>query len=649
MKFSLYKSTHMLTAILVAVMLTVIITTIQQLYETAFQQASDQLTETVRSQTRLIESTASNTLKNKTLPYTVETEAIALALIRQTYNDHRGFGQTGEFALAKKTEDKLQFLLGHQHTNPDKNTDPTTLDLNNDFSIPMQRALAGESGTMVTVDYRGEEILAAYQPVRSLNYGIVAKVDLSEFRKPFIRTSVISITIGVILIFIGAIGFHLITTPLLNRIHKSEYRMRLLLNSTAEGVFGIDFSGRCTFVNSTCLKLLGYADEKLLLEKSLTEILQRSDLTKGDLDYPLPLDILKDFQKKQAERQCEIPLRNQHGREFFAELRLSPVVEQNRCIGAVILLTDITQQREAQELKQLAKTVYENIEEGIIVTNAKAEIVSVNSAFLEITGYQQAEVLGRNPRFLKSGQQGQSFYASMWRQIIKEGCWKGVIWNKRKDDEIIPLWSSISSVKAPGGKIINFVGAISDISTLKAKEEMLEHMAHHDPLTGLPNRLLLDARFELSLQNSTRRNSKLAVLFIDLDYFKEINDQYGHKVGDQLLVETAQRLRKLLREEDTISRLGGDEFVILLAEITRKESALELAQKIKQSINQSFTTEDGVELNIDSSIGIALYPDHGRDASSLLSRADHAMYKAKKKGKSCICFFQFDDTDETQL
>ncbi|MBQ0784940.1 MAG: PAS domain-containing protein, partial [Amphritea sp.] len=294
MKFSLYKSTHMLTAILVAVMLTVIITTIQQLYETAFQQASDQLTETVRSQARLIESTASNTLKNKTLPYTAETEAIALALIRQTYKNHRGFGQTGEFALAKKTKDKLQFLLGHQHTSSDKNTDLTTLDLTNDFAIPMQRALAGESGTMVTVDYRGVEILAAYQPVRLLNYGIVAKVDLSEFRKPFIRTSVISIAIGVILIFIGAIGFHLITTPLLNRIHKSEYRMRLLLNSTAEGVFGIDFSGRCTFVNSTCLKLLGYADENLLLGKSLTEILQRSELTKGDLDYPLPLDILKD-------------------------------------------------------------------------------------------------------------------------------------------------------------------------------------------------------------------------------------------------------------------------------------------------------------------------------------------------------------------
>ncbi|MBQ0785174.1 MAG: diguanylate cyclase, partial [Amphritea sp.] len=372
-------------------------------------------------------------------------------------------------------------------------------------------------------------------------------------------------------------------------------------------------------------------------------------LTKGDINYPLPLEILKDFQKKQEERQFEIPLRNQNSREFFAELRLSPVVEQNRCIGAVILLTDITQQREAQELKQLAKTVYENIEEGIIVTNAKAEIVSVNSAFIEITGYQQAEVLGRNPRFLKSGQQDQSFYASMWRQIIKEGCWKGVIWNKKKDDEIIPLWSSISSVKDPSGKIINFVGAISDISTLKAKEEMLEHMAHHDPLTGLPNRLLLDARFELSLQNSARRNSMLAVLFIDLDYFKEINDQYGHKAGDLLLIETAQRLRKLLREEDTISRLGGDEFVILLAEITRKEFALELAQKIKESINQSFTIEDGVELNIDSSIGIALYPDHGRDASSLLSRADHAMYKAKKKGKSCICFFQFDDTDEAQL
>lgn len=644
MKLSLYKSTHMLTAILVAVMLIVIITTIQQLYETAFQQASNQLAETVKSQARLIESTVFNSLKKKPTPYTAETEAVALALIRQTFQGNRGFGQTGEFALAKQVGNKLQFLLGHQHID----TESTKLVMHDYFAAPMQRALAGESGTMITVDYQGQQILAAYQPVTVFNYGIVAKVDLSELRKPFIRTSVISIAIGIILIFMGAIGFHLITTPLINRIHKSEYRMRLLLNSTAEGVFGINFSGHCSFVNSACLKLLGYADKNQLLEKPLTEILHRSELSKDSFNYPLPIDILRDFQKNQIEYQCVIPLRNHNGREFFAELKLSPVVEQTRCIGAVILLTDITQQREAQEQKRLAETVYENIEEGIIVTNASAVIVSVNSAFLEITGYQEDEVLGRNPRFLKSGQQDQSFYASMWRQIIKEGRWKGVIWNKKKNDQIIPLWSSISSVKDSGGTIIHFVGAISDISTLKTKEKMLEHMAHHDPLTGLPNRLLLDARFELSLQNSTRRNSTLAVLFIDLDLFKEINDQYGHKTGDQLLIETAQRLRKLLREEDTVSRLGGDEFVILLPDISRKESALELAEKIKQSINRSFTTEAGVELNIDSSIGIALYPDHGRDASSLLSRADHAMYKAKQKGRNCICFFQFDDTEQTQ-
>lgn len=648
MKFSLYKSTHMLTAILIAVMLTVIITTIQQLYGTAFQQASVNLTETVRNQARLIELTASSVLKNKTLPYPTETEAAALSLIRQIYKYDRRFGQTGEFFLAKKIKERLHFLLPHQQTDTDQNTSPTTSDLDGDFVVPMQRALAGESGTMITVDYRGEQILAAYQPVGLLNYGIVAKIDLSELRNPFIRASVISISVGVILIFIGAIGFHLITTPLLNRIYRSEYRMRLLLDSTAEGVFGINCSGDCTFINSACLKLLGYTDRSQLLNKPLPEILHPAEFSPGDFNYSLPSDILKDFQQEQKECHCVMPLCKKSGEAFIAELKLSPVIEKGRCLGAVILLENITQQIEAQEQKQLTKTVYENIDEGIIVTNANTEIVSVNRAFVEILGYPEDEVLGRNPRFLTSGQQDQSFYTSMWRQIIKEGRWKGVLWNKKKNNELIPLWSSISSVKDSGGNITHFVGAISDISTLKAKEEMLEHMAHHDPLTGLPNRLLLDARFELSLQNAARRNSKLVVLFIDIDYFKEINDQYGHQAGDQLLIETAERLSGLLREEDTVSRLGGDEFVILLAEIDRKELALELAEKIKQAINQSFTIGDGIQLEINCSIGIAIYPDHGRDTSSLLSRADHAMYKAKQSGKNCIRFFQFDDTDSTQ-
>lgn len=645
MKFSLYKSTHMLTAILVAVMLIVIITTIQQLYETAFQQASERLMETVRSQSQLIESTALHALQNETMPYTLEAEATALALILKTYKGHRGFGKMGEFALAKQENGYVKFLLGHQHTTSDNTQNQTKRLLNNNVTIPMQLALAGKSGTLVTIDDSGKQILAAYQPVRLLNYGIVAKVDLAEFRKPFIRASVISISIGVILIFIGAIGFHLITTPLLNRIHRSEYRMRLLLNSTADGVFGINMKGHCTFTNDAGLKLLGYSENTLLLGKPLAEVLQQPEFTNEYKDDTAIRTILKDFQAAQTDLHYEAPLCDQTDRTFIAEFRLSPIVKNDRCIGAVILIADITQQREAQAQKLLAKTVYENIEEGIIVTDANTRIVSVNSAFQHITGYQQDEVIGRNPRFLKSGQQDQSFYASMWQHIIKEGSWKGVIWNKKKDGEIVPLWSSISSVKSSAGKITHFVGAISDISALKAKEEMLEHMAHHDPLTGLPNRLLLDARFQLSLQNSARRHSKLAVLFIDLDYFKEINDQYGHKAGDQLLIETAQRLRKLLREEDTVSRLGGDEFVILLSEINTVESALDLAKKIKLSISQSFTTTGGVELQMNSSIGIALYPDHGRDTSSLLSRADNAMYKAKSRGKNCICVFQFDDTD----
>lgn len=644
MKISLYKSTHMLTVILVAVMLIVIITTIQQLYDTAFQQASERLMETVRSQSQLIETTASNVLKNDTEPYTAENQAIVLTLISQAFSGHKEFGENGNFILAKQVNGEIVFILGHPSATPAPHQ--TNSFQEHDVALPMKLALEGKSGTLITVDYRGEEVLAAYQPIKLLNYGIVAHTDLAEFRKPFIRASVISMSVGVILIFAGAVSFHLITTPLLNRIYRSEYRMRLLLDSTADGVFGINMKGHCTFTNAACLKLLGYSETKQLLGKSLVDILEQPIPSDKDIYLITTQDILRDFQTAQKNLHYEVSLCHPNGKAFIAEIRLSPVIKNGHCIGAVILFADITQQKDALAQKQLANTVYENIEEGIIVTNAKAKIVSVNSAFEHITGYKEGEALGRNPRFLKSGQQDRNFYVDMWQQIVKNGSWKGVIWNKKKDGKIVPLWSSISSVKDPAGRITHFVGAISDISTLKAKEEMLEHMAHHDPLTGLPNRLLLDARFELSLQNSARRNSKLAVLFIDLDNFKEINDLYGHKAGDQLLIETARHLQQLLREEDTVSRLGGDEFVILLSEVNEVESVLELAEKIKLSINQSLSTDDGIELKVDSSIGIALYPDHGRDTSSLLSRADNAMYKAKNRGKNCICLFQFDDSDE---
>lgn len=638
MKKSLNKSIYTLTFILITVMLAVVIITTQQLYQAALQQAKERLRETIHTQARLMESIALFAQQGESLPLSPQVEQAVLTQFREAYLTQQNIDHIAPFTVAKQNGESIQLIFDQQLSVTTQRDSIVKQQPNSQSLIAMQLALKGESGTLMTENWKGESILVAYEPVAHLNYGMIDTINLSELRKPFIHTSFVSITTGLILILAGIIYFHLITNRLIDRLHRSEYRIRLLLNSTAEGVFGINLKGNATFANTSCLTLLGYSDVAQLIDQPLTTILTLPEAVKPH--ELTPTLILETFQQQQKAQYLELPLYRQNGSTFMAKLKLSPIIENQRCIGAVILLTDITGKLAARELKRLATTVYDNIEEGIIVTDIKTHIISINHAFSEITGYAEDEVLGKTPKFLQSGIQDEAFYTSMWQQVIHDGSWNGVIWDRNKDGQIIPLWSSISSVKDQDDSITHFVGAFSDISSLKAKEDMLEHMAHHDSLTDLPNRLLLDARFKLSLQNSARRHKKLAVLFIDLDSFKIINDTYGHKSGDQVLQQTASRLNNLLRQEDTVSRLGGDEFVVLLPEISSTKTALELAKKIQHSISQNIMIDAHQTLNIHCSIGVALYPDHGQDTATLLECADKAMYKAKDKGKNFISLYQ---------
>jgi diguanylate cyclase (GGDEF)-like protein/PAS domain S-box-containing protein len=302
------------------------------------------------------------------------------------------------------------------------------------------------------------------------------------------------------------------------------------------------------------------------------------------------------------------------------------------------IVQDITERRQQEEQLRLAASVFENTSEGVMITNARGDIVDVNRAFSEVTGYTRDEVLGQNPKVLKSGRHDEGFYRDLWHSLIDSGRWRGEIWNRRKDGSIFPEWLNISSVSDDNGKLTHYVGVFTDITGIKQSQAQLAHLAHHDPLTDLPNRLLLNERLTHALARADRHKSKVAVIFFDLDNFKNINDSFGHPVGDQLLRQVADRLVGIVRTDDTVARIGGDEFVLLLEDLDKSEDAVIAADKIQSVFATPFELKEHV-VRVTSSVGICLYPQDGRNAATLLRNADAAMYRAKEDGRNTYRFY----------
>ena len=297
-----------------------------------------------------------------------------------------------------------------------------------------------------------------------------------------------------------------------------------------------------------------------------------------------------------------------------------------------LLETEVAERRQAEEELRQAATVFESTTEGVIITAPDTTVLAVNRAFCSITGYSEQEVVGATPRLIASGRHDRQFYKDMWTAIRETGRWRGEIWNRRKNGEIYPELLNISVVQNESSGLTHYVGVFSDISALKESEARLEHLAHHDSLTGLPNRLLLHARLEHALARSRRTGERIAALFLDLDRFKTINDTFGHPVGDLVLQAVAQRLQASVREDDTVARLGGDEFVIVLEGLGTAEEATRVAQELLDELTEPFLI-NGRELYISSSIGISLAPDHCVDMTTLLRNADSATYRAKAQGR----------------
>ncbi|MDT8406840.1 MAG: EAL domain-containing protein [Methylococcales bacterium] len=316
------------------------------------------------------------------------------------------------------------------------------------------------------------------------------------------------------------------------------------------------------------------------------------------------------------------------------------LVKNELTAGLLVRTLHYARERKRVSVKlQLAAAVFDSTLEGILITDTKRRIISANEAFCQMSGFTLDALLGLTPRLFDSKRHSRAFFRQMWIDINRDGQWRGEIWNRRKNGEVFPCWVNISAVQHPvQAKVTNYVAIFTEITELKLSQEKLDHLAHHDPLTGLPNRLLFKDRMEQALRQALRQKTIIAVMFLDLDRFKLINDTLGHWVGDELLRAVADRLRHCVRDTDTIARLGGDEFAIILANMRHEAGVEKVAQKIIKALAAIFCV-GGHEVFVTTSIGITLYPDVNSDRKKLLENADVAMYQAKAQGRNTYQFY----------
>lgn len=420
-------------------------------------------------------------------------------------------------------------------------------------------------------------------------------------------------------------------------VRFNEERVRLLLTSVAEGVFGVDLQGNCTFINPEGLRLLGYTNATDLVGKNIHARIHHT-CADGTPCTIGSCSVFRAFREGiNVHIESDIFWRPD-GTNFAVEYRSRPILENGAISGAVATFLDISERKRNEERLHQAAIVFDSTNEAIMITDADNRIINVNRAFTEITGYQSYELIGKDPKVLQSEKHNDAFYKEVSNRLNKTGQWRGEIWDRRKNGEVFPVWENISVVKDKNDRAVNYVSVFSDISMIKESEQRLFHLAHHDPLTDIPNRLLFLSNLDQALEHAKRHRHKVGLLFLDLDRFKIINDTLGHASGDSLLQVVAERLRKCVRAEDTVARLGGDEFTVILTQIVRAEDAALLAEKIINELHRVIPI-NGNEVVTSTSIGISIFPDDAKNSSDLTKAADMALYRAKEHGRHNYQFY----------
>ncbi|HEX8980010.1 MAG TPA: PAS domain S-box protein [Parasulfuritortus sp.] len=412
----------------------------------------------------------------------------------------------------------------------------------------------------------------------------------------------------------------------------SEERFRSIFENAGTAIAFGDQGGTLINFNTAFQQMLGYPEQRLR-GMSFAEFTHPDDLAHERLLLEAVLDGGDDhyrLEKRVVTAEGEIK---------WTDTSVSAIRDPHGKVNHFIaILTDVTARHLAETTLNLYANVFRHSAEGIVITDTDNKIVAVNHAFTRLTGYQQEEVLGENPRILASGKTPAETYRAMWMSLYAYGYWQGEVWDRHKDGHLYPKWIAITALRDKSGAIINFIGSFTDITERKETEERISRLAHHDALTGLYNRFSLQDRLGQTLLAAQRDGKQVAVMFIDLDHFKTINDTLGHHVGDRLLVEVARRLLGIVRESDIVARLGGDEFVVVLSGIETGMAAVAVAKKVIQELGEPYAV-DGYALHSSPSIGISLYPTDGPDEQTLMRNADTAMYHAKAQGRNNFQFF----------
>ncbi len=409
-----------------------------------------------------------------------------------------------------------------------------------------------------------------------------------------------------------------------------EARLRSMFEFLPLGLVRTTRDGRFLEANWAFLEMLGYPMEEL------------ADLTCRDLTP-------ERYRQEDERQMAALRRKRRHdpydkefchkgGRRIAVRVVGTLVTESDGETSVWLTVEDISERRRQEAQTLLSASVFDNTVEAILVTDASTRIITVNPAFSDITGFGPDEVIGMTPRLMKSDRHDESFYKALWDNLLLEGKWQGQIWNRRKDGEAFLASQTISTVRDDSGTITHFVSTFIDITDLHHKDALLRHQAYHDALTGLPNRLLLQDRLGHAIEIGRRTGEEVAVMFIDLDRFKIVNDSLGHDVGDVLLMEIAERLQNCLRRSDTVARLGGDEFVAVLSNFSSSVEVAEVAEKIVTRMADPVVIK-GHQLTVGASVGIAMFPEDGSDVTTLMKDADAAMYRAKKSGRGTFRFF----------
>lgn len=625
---------YYLIALLTINMLIVAIVVIGLLYNIGFERQKSRLLDLVDTQSVMINVVVKQACCDSNIQASDSVKrSIAAKFIRQIntiYPAYGRIGRTGEFTLGQRHDGAIGYILKQRYFDEKNQMD---IPWKSTHGEPMRRALNGQRGVDILLDYRGVPVLAAYKPISNFGWGLVAKIDIDEIRAPYIKAAGYAFVFTMFLAVMGSIIFWFFVNPLVNEIENSRQFNRLLISKSSTGLVLCTLNGEIVDANPAFLKIVG---------RTLDELLT--------LNY---LDLIADKYTAQEKKRlarlvqtgslstCESCYINSDGELIPIKLSGEVVTMKNtRFLWLSIEDIGDFKKREAELL--LSSVVFENSKEAIFITNSKKLIIKANKAFADVTGFSIEEALGKSPSFLKSGRHDSSFYEKMFLEIDTTGAWHGEIWNKRKDGTIYPSLQSISAVYDENNRLIRYVSILTDISMQKAYEQQLYNDAHNDTLTGLPNRLYFEQRFDQTLLRAQYTQQKFALFFIDLNRFKEVNDTMGHDTGDLLLKRVASTLKDGVRSEDLVARLGGDEFVVMIATISSGDEAVQIARHLIEKAQQVIQINEHT-LHPSLSIGIAIYPDHGTERSVLLKCADKAMYYAKHNTQEHYHLFSMDE------